>query len=140
MRGIAAVALTSILSSVTAHGQSVDRGSGQPAKFLASCQADLTGDKRADLVLLVETVRGAELIALVSTDAGAYSTFVLSRDRAGGILSCAFGPEVRETSAGRGSGRVVRTPGAFVLLTWPEASSVAYIWSKDRFLEVWTSD
>src|SRR6185503_14820038 len=100
MRVITAVALVSTLIVVTANAQSAD---GQPVKFLASCQADLTGDKRADLVLLVETVRGPELIALVSTAAVGYSTFVLSRKLAGGILSCEFGPEVRETKAGRGS-------------------------------------
>ena len=137
MRVTTAVALVSALSVATAYGQSAD---GQPVKFHASCQVDLTGDKRADLVLLVETVRGPELIALVSTAAAGYSTFVLSRKPVGGILSCELGPEVRETKAGRGSGRVVRTPGAFVHVTWPESAAVAYVWNMDRFLEVWTSD
>ena len=140
MRAIAAVILGSVLCISIADAQSVGRGNGQPARFLASCEADLTGDKQADLVLLVETVRGTELIALVSTGVGAYSTFVLSRERPGGILSCPLGPEVRETRAGRGSGRVIRTPGAYVHLVWPEASSVAYVWSAGKFLEVWTSD
>ena len=136
---IVAVALTTIFTSANLLAQN-DPANGQPVKFLASCQADLTGDKRPDLVMHVETVRGPELIALVSTGAGTYSTFVLFRGRAGGLLSCERGSEVRETKAGRGAGRVVKTPGAFVHLTWPEASSVAYVWSTDKFLEVWTSD
>ena len=55
-------------------------------------------------------------------------------------MSCVRGRSVRETRASGGSGRVVRTPGAYVELVWPESSSVAFVWYKDHFIEVWTSD
>jgi hypothetical protein len=75
---------------------------GRPANVPASCEIDLTGDQRADLVLLIETARGTELIVLVPGDRdGAYATFVLSSGPAGGLVKCQTATEVRETRAGR---------------------------------------
>lgn len=123
-----------------AHGQDVARRNDQSPRLVASCQADLTGDGRSDIVLLLDTANGTELLALVSRGRGEYSTFVLSREHSGGTLSCPSGMQVRETRAGRGNGRVITAPGAYVHRVWAESSSVAYVWSTDRFLEVWTSD
>jgi len=144
MRLSIATGLACALLGATVNTQRGQAGDGRPAKFLASCEADVTGDNRADLVQLVETIRGVELIALVPTDVGGYTTFVLRRDKPGpaGILKCEYGPQVTETKAGRGDRqpRVLNTPGAYVHLIFPDSSSVAYVWTKDRFVEVWTSD
>jgi hypothetical protein len=123
--------------------QTPSPGDGFPARYLAPCEADLSGDGQPDLALLIETVRGTELIALVSGESNPYRAFLLLRHNQSskpGILACEYDDEVRETRAGRGTGRVFRTPGAYVHLVWPESSSVAYVWLKDTFVEVWTGD
>src|SRR4051812_6687363 len=51
---------------------------GAPAKMLASCEADLNGDKNADLVLQLETVRGPEVIALL-TAGDTYRGFIIAK-------------------------------------------------------------
>jgi hypothetical protein len=144
MRLVTATGLSCLLAGTTVHAQGDRTGNGRPAKFLSSCEADVTGDNRADLIQLVETLRGVELIALVASDTGGYRAFVLRRDKPGpsGILRCEYGPQVTETRAGRGDPqpRVVKTPGAYVHLFFPETSSFAYVWIKDGFVELWTSD
>jgi len=51
------------------------QGNGQPLKYINSCEIDLNGDSESDVALLVETVRGRELIVLLKTVAG-YNSFV----------------------------------------------------------------
>ncbi len=111
---------------------------GTPAKFYSSCEIDLNADGRQDLALSIETVRGQEVLALVATDDG-YHTFVLSRGHGSVSMTCQFGKEVRESSHGGGSGRTIRTPGAYVLVGQPEGPRTAYVWVDGRFVEVWVS-
>ena len=145
MRLVIATSLACALLGLAVHTQGGQAGDGRPAKFFGSCEADVTGDNRADLIQLVETIRGVELIAMVPTATGEYTAFVLRRDKPGpaGVLRCQYGPQVTETStisAGAAPPRVLKTPGAYVHLIFPETSSVAYVWTKDRFVEIWTSD
>jgi hypothetical protein len=115
---------------------------GGPAKLLASCEIDLNGDKQADLVLAVETVRGAEVIALLASG-NTYRSFVIAKgSRAQMRLRCQFGDSVTSTTAGPGNPkpRTVRTPGAYIELYEPESSSFAYVWTGMNFIEVATSD
>ena len=143
MRPAVLTGLVFAVLGLVVHAQGGQAGDGRPAKFLGSCEADVTGDGRAELVQLVETIRGVELIAMVPTDAGGYSAFLLRRDKPGsaGILQCQYAPEVTETRAGPGDRqpRVRKTPGAFVHLLFRETSSVACVWTQNRFSEIWTS-
>jgi hypothetical protein len=143
MRRVLVAGLASALFAITVQTQGGTTGDSRPARFFASCEADVTGDGRADLVQLIETVRGVELIALVSTATGGYAAHVLRQWKGdAGILRCQYGPQVTETTAGRGDPqpKVLKTPGAYVHLIFPETSSVAYVWTADRFVELWTSD
>lgn len=113
---------------------------GAPAKFLTSCEIDLNGDKQADLVLSVVTVRGLEVIALMASGE-TYKGFVLSKNHPPEMrLSCEFGESVKETSAGSSNRRprIVRTPGAYVELSLPEGSSFAYVWTGTGFVQIAT--
>lgn len=115
---------------------------GRPAKLLTSCEIDLNGDKQADLVLALETVRGPEVIALLASG-NTYRGFVVAKGaRAQMHLRCEFGDSVTSTTAGPGNPkpRTVRTPGAYIELYEPESSSFAYVWSGMNFIEVATSD
>ena len=115
---------------------------GRPAKLLASCEIDLNGDKQADLVQAVETVRGLEVVALLASG-DTYRGFVIARGRKAQMrLNCEFGDSVTSTTAGPGSPkpRTVRTPGAYIELYEPESSSFAYVWTGMNFVEVATSD
>lgn len=112
---------------------------GLPVRFLASCEIDLDADRRLDLVLSLQTVRGYETIALMAHEPG-YTAHVLSvgQDKLG--LECRFGRTVKETTVGGGKGRIVETPGTYVVVNQPEGASAAYVWSKGSFLQVWLSD
>ena len=110
-----------------------------PLKFLSSCEIDLNADSKVDIALLVDTVRGRELIVLINTGKG-YSAFLLSSGTQFSILSCKFGPTVKETTAYPLKGRVFKTNGTYLELGQPEGASVAYFWSKGGFQQVWTSD
>lgn len=115
---------------------------GAPAKLLASCEIDLNGDKQADVVLALETVRGPEVIALLASG-NTYRGFVIAKGaRARMRLRCEFGDSVTSTTAGPGNPkpRTVRTPGAYIQLYEPESSSFAYVWTGMNFTEVATSD
>ena len=112
---------------------------GVPLKYISSCEIDLNGDDVLDIAILVETVRGQELIVLLQTEKG-YDSYLLSDDKPGMFLSCHFGETVAETKAGNGAGRTFETPGTFIELAQPEGASVAYYWNSSGFSEVWTSD
>lgn len=112
---------------------------GTPAKFHSSCEIDLNADRRPDLALSIESVRGPEVLALVATEDG-YRAFVLSRGHGPVSMTCQFGKEVHETSLGGSAGRTIRTPGAYVVVSQPEGPKAAYVWVEGRFLEIWLSD
>lgn len=116
-------------------------GSGEPLKYIESCELDLNNDGDPDIAFLVETLKGRELIVLLGTKDG-YKAFLLSRGKPNMYLSCHFGKYVEETAAGKGKekGKIYKTNGTYLKLTQPEGSSVAYFWNKDKFQEVWTSD
>ena len=116
-------------------------GTGAPLKYISSCEIDLNNDGASDIALLVEMLRGRELIVLMRTTQG-YSAFEVSTDKPNMHLSCHFGVSIIETSAGKGkgTGKVHNTPGAHIKLTLPESSSVVYFWNAKGFKEVWTSD
>jgi hypothetical protein len=116
-------------------------GSGGPLKYIASCELDLNVDGEPDVVLLVETLKGRELIALLRSEKG-YKAFLLSKEVQYVHLSCRFGKSIKETSAGKGEkrGRIFKTPGTYIQLGHPEGPSFAYFWNGRGFQEVWTSD
>ncbi|OHE54651.1 MAG: hypothetical protein A2027_04595 [Thermodesulfovibrio sp. RBG_19FT_COMBO_41_18] len=114
-------------------------GDGNPLKYISSCELDFNNDNEPDLALLVETLMGRQLIVLLKTAKG-YNTFVVSRGKPDMHLSCHFGKIIKETTAGGGKGRTYKTPGTYIKLTRPEASSVVYFWDGKGFKEVWTSD
>jgi hypothetical protein len=115
---------------------------GGPAKLLASCEIDLNADKQGDVVLALETVRGPEVIALL-TSGDTYRGFVIAKGaRAQMRLRCEFGDSVTSTTAGPGTPKpkTVRTPGAYIVLYEPESSAFAYVWTGTSFVEVPTSN
>jgi hypothetical protein len=121
-------------------------GSGNPFKYISSCELDFNNDDEPDIALLVETLRGRELIGLIKTGKG-YNAYVLSSvlsssAASGMYLSCHFGESIKETIAGKGKKdvRIYKTPGTYIKMAHPEGSSVVYFWNGDRFKEVWTSD
>jgi hypothetical protein len=118
-----------------------ETGTGMPLKYISSCEIDLNDDNEPDIAMLVETIRGRELIVLMRTGNG-YNAFVVARDKANMFLSCHFGKYVKETGAGKGGEKrkVYETPGTYIKLTQPEGSSVVYFWTGKGFKEVWTSD
>ena len=116
-------------------------GTGAPLKYISSCEIDLNNDNEPDIVLLVETIKGQELIILMRK-AGGYNAFIVSKVTPGMVLSCHFGKNVCETKAGKGNrkGKVYKTPGTYIKLSQPESSSVVYFWNNNTFQKVWTSD
>ena len=137
----AAVGLA-LVTGVTAPVLSQALATGAPAKLLTSCEIDLNGDKQADVVLALETVRGPEVIALLASGS-TYRGFVIATGRKAQLrLTCEFGDTVTSTTAGPGDPkpRPVRTPGAYIELYQPESSSFAYVWTGTNFVEVATGD
>jgi hypothetical protein len=116
-------------------------GTGLTLKNVSSCELDLNNDNEPDLALLVEASKGRELIVLMKTSSG-YNAYVVSRDKPDMNLSCHLGKSVVETTAGTGkvTGKVYKTPGAYIQLKQPEGSSVVYFWNGKGFTEVWMSD
>ena len=114
-------------------------GDGMPFKYISSCEIDINGDGKSDKALLLEGLNGRELIALIAKQKG-YDAFVVSTGRENVFLSCRTGTEVKETVAASGKGKIFKAPGAYLELVKPESSSVAFIWNKNMFQEVWTSD
>lgn len=116
-------------------------GSGSPLKYISSCEVDLNNDDEADIALLVETLRGRELIVLMKTDKG-YDAYGLFKRASSMHLSCHFGKFIKETPAGKGDkeGRTYKTPGTYIRLGNPEGPAVAYFWDGSAFKEVWIAD
>ncbi len=114
-------------------------GDGMPFKYISSCELDLNGDQVSDKALLIEGLKGRELIALISKGKS-YDTFVVSTGKENMFLNCKLGSEVKETIAGGGKGRIIKTPGAYLELVKPESSSVTYVWTNKSFKEIWTAD
>ena len=113
---------------------------GAPVKYISSCDIDLNNDGASDIALLIETIRGRELIVLIKTSNG-YEPFLMS-DIDNMNLSCHFGKTITETKAGIGkrSGKIHNTQGTYIKLTLPEGSSLVYFWNGVGFEKVWTSD
>lgn len=114
-------------------------GDGMPFKYISSCELDLNGDQVSDKAMLVEGLKGRELIALIAKGKS-YDAFVVSSGKENMFLNCKLGSEVKETIAGGGKGRTIKTPGAYLELIKPESSAVAFIWNKKSFQEIWTAD
>jgi hypothetical protein len=117
------------------------QGDGLPLKYISSCEIDLNNDNKTDIVLLVDTYNGRELIVLLKIDGG-YRAFLLSNDKPNVHLSCHYDRFIQETSAGKGkkNGKVYETNGTYIKLFQPESSSIVFFWDKNSFKEVWTSD
>jgi hypothetical protein len=45
-----------------------EEGNGMPLKYISSCELDLNNDNQTDIAMLVETVRGRELIILMTEE------------------------------------------------------------------------
>ena len=103
----------------------------------SSCEIDLDGDEKVDLAFLEKNADKVQLVVKLSKSAAPQT---LSQDVGGMKLYCQKGNKVKETLAGDSKGRVFKTPGAYIELVMPEASSVAYFWNGNKFEEVWTSD
>jgi len=117
-------------------------GSGTPLKYISSCEIDLDNNGEADVAMLVETVRGRELIVLLKKEKG-YDSYLVSSDNPAMYLSCSYGNSVSETVAGEGHDsvrQVFETPGAYLELYQYECCSVAYFWNGSGFTKVVTSD
>lgn len=134
------IALSIVLSVMILPSTAIPND-GIPLKYLSSCQMDLNGDSELDMVILVETVRGRELLALIKTPQS-YNSYVVSQNKPDMYLSCHYGKTVTETLAGKGNKhrKSYTTPGTFISLIQPEGSSVAYFWNGTGFTEVWTAD
>ena len=130
-------AIVVILFITDARGQA---GIGAPVRYLSSCEVDLNNDGQSDVVLLVETVRGRELIVLLKTR-DAYAVYDFPNIGALMVLSCRFGRTVTETEAGKKpDNRIHKTSGTYIQLTQPEGASLVYYWNGKGFTGVWTSD
>jgi hypothetical protein len=117
-------------------------GDGVPLKYISSCEIDLNGDDEADIAMLVETVRGGELIILLRSGDG-YETYVIYCDRESVYLSCSYGKEFvgySDTDTTGESRKTYETPGAYLELYRPEVASRAYFWNGSGFKEVQTTD
>jgi hypothetical protein len=118
-------------------------GSGEPIKYISSCEIDLNADSLPDIALLIETIKGRELIALLRTGNG-YISYLLKNDIPQQMfLSSHFGDEIKETMAGVGKNKkpkTYKTPGAFLVLYYPEEPAYGYYWNGSKFQEVWMTD
>ena len=116
-------------------------GDGQPLKYVSSCELDLDQNGSADVVMLVETLWGRELLALLRTEAG-FHTHVLERLPAsnGMHLRCSTERNLVETYPAGGDGARHETPGGYIQLVKPESASWCFYWSKNRFVTVVTGD
>jgi len=114
-------------------------GEGNPLKYISSCELDFNNDHKPDIALLVESLSGRQLIILLKSKNG-YEAYVVSKDITNMHLSCHFGKEIKETTAGKHKGRIFKTSGTYLKLTQPEGASTAFFWNGKKFIEVWTSD
>ena len=108
--------------------------------YISSCEMDLDGDDESDIVILAETKRGVELIALLKNDDG-YNGYVVATDVRDMLLTCKYGDEVVQTKVVSKDQTITKkTTGAYIELMQPECCSVAYVWNGHKFLEIYTSD
>ena len=118
-------------------------GNGEPIKYISSCEIDLNADSLPDIALLIETIKGRELIVLLRTDSG-YRSYLLMKDIPQQMfLTSRFGVEIKETIAGLGKNKkpkTYKTPGAYLVLYYPEGPSEGYYWDGKEFKEVWLTD
>ena len=112
---------------------------GKPLKYISGYEMDFNNDTKMDIAFLTETFFGRQLIVLMKTKKG-YNAYVVSKEKSDMQLSCHFEKYLKETVAGRGKGRIYKTPGNYIQLSLPEGSSVAYFWNGNGFTKVWTSD
>lgn len=111
-------------------------------KYVSGCNLDFDQDGKLDIALLVDTRVGVrELIVLVKRESD-YKSYILATGNKYMYMSCHFGNEIKETSAGKGERENIthRTNGVYLEVKYLEASSVAYFWDYNGFKEVWTSD
>ena len=115
-------------------------GDGVPLKYIASCEIDLNNDNRGDIVFLVETIRGRELLALMKNKKG-YDTYVISSSPKGNGLhiSCHHGFEIKEWGGVKKS-KKIKVPGAYISHFKPVSASVAYYWNGKEFSQIITGD
>ncbi|MEZ4320771.1 MAG: hypothetical protein R3F61_25035 [Myxococcota bacterium] len=116
-------------------------GDGQPLKYVSSCELDLDQNGAADIVMLVETVRGRELVALLTTDAG-FDAHVIERLPAsnGMHLRCSLERTLVASVAADNGGEAHETPGGYIELFKPESGSRSFYWRGDGFVTVVTGD
>ena len=115
-------------------------GATSPA-LLSGCEIDLDGNGQRDVVLFLGTGTGRRLVALLNSG-NEMKAYVLDRidDDIPRVLGCKNGSSIKETSAGSGRVRTVKTPGAYVSFAQPEGAERAYVWQGKAFVEVWTAD
>lgn len=114
-------------------------GTGNPLRYISSCEMDFNDDGQPDTALLVETLLGRELIVLIRSDKG-YDAYILSKDKPNMYLSCHFGKTVEESKALSNDVKIYKTPGTYLKLHQPEGASVVYFWDGSGFREVWITD
>lgn len=118
-------------------------GSGNPVKYITSCEIDLNADSLPDVALLIETIKGRELIVLIRSDSS-YTAYLVKKDIPENMfLLSHFGKELKETIAGVGKNKkpkIYKTPGTYLELYYPEGPSYGYYWDGSKFQEVWLAD
>jgi len=120
--------------------KSIAHGNGLPIAYISSCEIDLDGNDKSDVVILAETTRGIELIALLKSERG-YDGYILATDVSEMMLSCKYGDEVALSKVySNEEDKVYKTAGAYIELTQPECCSRAYVWNDSEFVEISTSD
>lgn len=113
-----------------------------PVKYISSCQVDLNNDNIKDIVFLAETVRGIELMILLTKGNSGYETHVISKYKSIARMSCHYGSYIIKSKAGPGKNtRRISIPfGTYIKLTFPEASAVVYFLDGNDIKEVWIAD
>ena len=129
-----------ILFGLVLESPAAERGDGRPVRFLASCEMDFDDNGLWDVGLLMDTKAGLELVVLMREKKG-FQTHKLHLAKSNSaILQCNIGNSIKETAAGGGKGRTLKTNGAYLKLIWPESSSAAFYWSGKEFKKVFTAD
>ena len=90
--------------------------------------------------MLIESVKGRELIVLLRTKDG-YETHVVSPNVPESMyLKCGFGTTLEGHVGEQDSTKVVTIPGAYLEIYEPEGSSVGYYWDGRGFRNIWLAD
>ncbi|MCK5218116.1 hypothetical protein KAR10_01260 [bacterium] len=113
-----------------------EKGVGMPLKYISSYEEDFNGDKLTDIAMLVETVRGRELIVLNHNKRGGYEAFLVSSGKPGMYLQCFYGDTVIDVH----TAKKYKTVGVYLRLKTPESAAVAYFWNGRVYQEVWIED